>query len=83
MEARQTLGGSSISKSFVAAVLVSIAIGLGVMGAYIAKDLGGSSAAATQTQPVHVAPATNLRQDSDYPVLATPAAQRSLPVRHE
>lgn len=45
MEARQSFRGSSISKTFVAIVLVIVALGLGVMGAYVAKSLSGSAAA--------------------------------------
>lgn len=82
MEARQAFAGSSISKSFVAIVLVLVALGLGVMGAYVAKSLTGSAATTTQTGFVHVSPATSLRQDNDYPA---PAAQpqRALPIRHQ
>jgi hypothetical protein len=46
MEARSSLKGAGVSKSFVAAVLVIVAIGLGVMGAYLAANLSGSKAAA-------------------------------------
>ena len=82
MEARQAFTGPSISRSFVAIVLVVIALGLGVMGAYVAKSLTGSaSAPATHTNSVF-APNTNLRQDNDYPVQPTAAPERALPIRH-
>jgi hypothetical protein len=82
MEARRTFGSASISKTFVAIVLVVVAVGLGIMGAYAAKSLTGSAAApATHAQSVQLAPATSLRQDNDYP--ARPAnSQRTLAVRH-
>lgn len=82
MEARATFGGSSISKSFVAIVLVIVALGLGLMGGYVAKSLTGSAAAtSTQTGPVHPAPGTVLRQDWEQQ--AQPAApQRTRPIRH-
>ncbi len=53
MEARATFGGAKVSKTFVGAVLVVIALGVGVIGGYAAASLGGSKAA-TSTQ---VAPA--------------------------
>lgn len=91
MEARQEFRGSAISKTFVAIVLVLVAIGLGVMGAFVAKSLSGSNAA-TQTQSVPAAtssaadeyliPATDLRQDNDYPVLQS-APEQTRPIRHE
>jgi hypothetical protein len=82
MEARRTFGSSSVSKSFVAIVLVLVAVGLGIMGAYAAKNLTGSAAApVTHSQSVQIVPATSLRQDNDYPAL--PAnSQRTLPIRH-
>lgn len=81
MEARQAFEGASISKSFVAIVLVLIALGLGVMGGYAAKSLTGSATATAPAQTVHFTPATSLRQDNDYP--QRPAnPQRSLRIVH-
>ena len=88
MEARQSFTGPSISKSFVAVILVIVAIGLGAMGAYVAKGFGGGATVTTtqaqsgsaQHQNV-LRPAQSLRQDNDYPVLPA-APQRALPLRH-
>lgn len=63
MEARATVNGQSVSKTFVAAILVLVAMGLGAMGGYVAKGLGASGTSAAQTQQVHAAPGTVLRQD--------------------
>lgn len=73
MEARQTLRGSSISKTFVAIVLILVAVGLGVMGAYVAQSFSGSHAATSNTIPA--APGTSIRKNFDnYP--AQPAASQ-------
>lgn len=64
MEARATLNGPSVSKTFVAAVLVLVAMGLGAMGGYVVKGLGASGASTTVVAPVHPAPGTVLRQDN-------------------
>lgn len=64
MEARASLKGQSVSKTFVAAILVLVAMGLGAMGGYVAKGLGASGTSAAVTQPVHPAPGTVLRQDN-------------------
>jgi len=63
MEARASLRGASVSKTFVFAVLVIVAMGLAAMGGYIAKSVQGSGAAVTQNPAVHAAPGTVLRQD--------------------
>ena len=63
MEARATIREASVSRTFVAAVLVLVAMGLGAMGGYAAKGLGASSAAGQQVQ-VHPAAGTVLRQDN-------------------
>jgi len=63
MEARTSFSGASVSKTFVAAVLVIVAMGLAAMGGYVAKSVLGSGAAVTQSQTVHAAPGTVLRQD--------------------
>jgi hypothetical protein len=65
MEARASFGKSSVSKTFVAAILVIVAIGLAVMSAYVAKGLGGTSA--SQNHFAQPAPGSVLRQDN--PVL--------------
>jgi hypothetical protein len=49
MEARASFGKTGISKLFVGVVLVIVAVGLGIMAAYLASNLTGS-AGATQTQ---------------------------------
>src|SRR5437879_13421619 len=63
MEARASLRGASVSKTFVFAVLVIVAMGLAAMGGYIAKSVQGSGTAVTQNPAVHGAPGTVLRQD--------------------
>lgn len=68
MEARATVSRTGISKFFVGAVLVLVALGLGIMAAFLAANLSGSAGA---TQHVNAAPGTVLRQDS--PVDAAPA----------
>ena len=69
MEARASLNGASVSKTFIAAILVLVAMGLGAMGGYVAKGIGAGTTSA-QTQVVHPAAGTVLRQDN-------PAAQAS------
>ena len=64
MEARASLKGASVSKTFIAAILVLVTMGLGAMGGYVAKGLGASGSAGAQTQVVHPAPGTVLRQDN-------------------
>jgi len=54
MEARADVRKTGISKAFTAAVLVLIAAGLGLMGAFLAGNLGGH--ATTQTTVTHSAP---------------------------
>ena len=63
MEARASFGGASVSRTFVTAVLVIVAMGLAAVGGYVAKGLAGD-AAATQSQTVNAAPGTVLRQDN-------------------
>jgi hypothetical protein len=62
MEARASFTGTSVPKTFVAFVLIVIAMGLAAMGGYVARGLSGGAAEA-QGQPVHAAPGTVLRQD--------------------
>lgn len=66
MEARATINRPSVSKTFIAAVLVLVAMGLGAMGGYVAKGLGANAASATGAAQVQVHPAagTVLRQDN-------------------
>lgn len=58
--------GASVSRTFVAVVLVIVAMGLSAMGGYLAKTALGSGATVTQSQSgvVHAAPGTVLRQDN-------------------
>ncbi len=76
MEARASLSGASISRTFVAAILVIVALGLTAMGGYLAHSMSGSSAAATQGQ-TYAAPGTVLRQDDPSQPAASPAQERS------
>jgi len=64
MEARASFSGASISKTFVVAILVIVALGLAAMGGYVAKGLSGSGAAASQSVTTHAAPGTVVRQDN-------------------
>jgi hypothetical protein len=62
MEARASFGGAAVPKTFVAAVLVIVAMGLAAMGGYVARGLsGGAVEAQSQT---HAAPGSVLRQDN-------------------
>lgn len=64
MEARASYSGASVSKTFVAAILVIVAMCLAAVGGYIAKGLtSGGAAPASQSQTFHLAPGTVLRQD--------------------
>src|SRR5260370_22749923 len=63
MEGRGSLSGTSVPKTFVAIVLVVIAMGLAAMSGYMARGLSGGAAEA-QGQPVHAAAGTVLRQDA-------------------
>ncbi len=63
MEARASFTGTSVPKTFVAIVLVVIALGLAAMSGYMARGSSGGAAEA-QGQPVHAAPGTVLRQDN-------------------
>lgn len=64
MEARATVGRTGISKLFVGVVLVIVAVGLGIMAAYLAANLTGSAGAGARTEQVNAAPGTVLRQDN-------------------
>lgn len=76
MEARASFSGPSISKTFVAAVLVIVAMGLVAMAGYAAGAVFGSSAPVTTSHAVQAAPVTSLRQDNDYPGLTRAAGLR-------
>src|SRR5207245_3053332 len=65
MEARASFSGAPVSKTFVAGILVLVAMGLAAMGGYVAKGLTSSGAAASQNVSVHAAPGTVLRQDRE------------------
>ena len=58
MEARASFSGAPVSKTFVAGILVLVAMGLAAMGGYVAKGLTSSGAAASQNVSVHAAPGT-------------------------
>jgi len=77
LEARATVNGANVSKTFVAAILVLVAMGLGAMGGYVAKGLSISGSAA-QGQQVHAAPGTVLRQDNPAQVEQVHAAPGSV-----
>jgi hypothetical protein len=66
VEARATIKETSVSRVFVGAILVLVAMGLGAMGGYVVKGAGAGTNGA-QTQVVRPAPGTVLRQDNDYP----------------
>jgi hypothetical protein len=59
MEARADVRKTGISKTFAAAVLVLIAVGLGLMLALLAVNLGGK--ATTQTTVTHSAPGAGVQ----------------------
>jgi hypothetical protein len=64
MEARASFSGASVPKTFVAAVLVIVAMGLAAMGGYVARGLSGGAVEAQGQTIVHAAPGTVLRQDN-------------------
>jgi hypothetical protein len=64
VEARATIKETSVSRVFVGAILVLVAMGLGAMGGYVVKGAGAGTSGA-QTQVVRPAPGTVLRQDND------------------
>jgi hypothetical protein len=67
VEARASFdNGASVSRTFVAVILVIVAMGLAATGGYLARTVvgGGAATVATQSQDVHAAPGTVLRQDS-------------------
>ena len=65
MEARATFNGAAVPKTFVAAALVVVAMGLAAMGGYMANDvLKGRASGITGNTTVHAAPGTVLRQDN-------------------
>jgi len=78
MEARASFSGASISKTFVVAILILVALGLAAMGGYAAKGLVGTGAA-SQSGTVHAAPGTVLRQDN--PSTGKPAVYNGGPAR--
>lgn len=65
MEARATFKAASVSKTFVAAVLVIVAMGLSAMAGYTARSMFGNGAAAgASNAAAHPAAGTVLRQDN-------------------
>lgn len=77
MEARASFNGTSVPKTFVAIVLVIVALGLAAMSGYMARGLSGGGPAAGQGQPVHAAAGTVLRQDNPARASATGHAASS------
>jgi hypothetical protein len=63
MEARATINSASVSRTFLAAVLVLVAMGLAAMAGYAAKGVFGSGSAASIAVG-HPAAGTVLRQDN-------------------
>jgi hypothetical protein len=61
MEARAAFGKSGISKLFVGVVLILVAVGLGIMAAYLAANVSGASGA---SQPQTNSAPKVLRQDN-------------------
>lgn len=82
MEARASLGRTGISKGLIAAVAVSITLGLAVMAATVAKNVGGSSATQThavvQSAPTYAQPAHRGGQQ-EFDGAATSSATSALP----
>jgi hypothetical protein len=66
MEARATINTASVSRTFLAAVLVLVAMGLAAMAGYAAKGVFGANGAGAVTSigVGHPAPGTVLRQDN-------------------
>jgi hypothetical protein len=64
MEARASFNGPSVSKTFVAAILVLVAMGLGAMGGYVTKGLTAGGSAAQGQDVVKAAAGSVLRQDN-------------------
>jgi hypothetical protein len=66
MEARASFKGASVSKTFVAAILVVFAMGLSAMAGYTARSVlsGGGAAAGVNNAAVYPAAGTVLRQDN-------------------
>lgn len=73
MEARATVSRTGISRFFVGAVLVIVAIGLGIMAAYLAANLTGVSGT-TQS-----APSTVTRHENSQELDQAPAANDEAP----
>jgi hypothetical protein len=73
MEARASFGKTGISKLFVGVVLVIVAVGLGIMAAYLASNLTGS-AGATQTNS---APGSVMRHDNGRELDQAPAVEQA------
>ena len=77
VEARATLNsGASVSRTFVAAILIVVALGLAAMGGYLVRGVAGSGAAVTHSQ-TYAAPGTVLRQDNPGQQAPAPASQHT------
>ena len=63
MEARAPFRAASVSKTFVAAILVIAALCLGAIGGYVAKGISGVASSQTLSR-AQAAPGTVLRQDA-------------------
>jgi hypothetical protein len=63
MEVRATINTASVSRTFLAAVLVLVAMGLAAMAGYAAKGAFGGSASVSNIAVGHPAAGTVLRQD--------------------
>lgn len=79
MEARANVRRTGISKAFTAAVLILVAAGLGLMGAFLAVNLSGHASTPTVTQSapggsVHIYRPTRAgaQIDDSGPVAPTP-----------
>lgn len=67
MEARATINGARVSRTFIASALVLAAMGLSAMGGYLAGSTfksGAAAGAVNGSVAVHPAAGTVLRQDN-------------------
>jgi hypothetical protein len=83
MEARASFGRTGTSKGLIAAVAVSITLGLAVMAATVVKNVSGSPATQThavvvQSAPSYARPAQRGGQQ-EYDGSATSSAKAALP----
>jgi hypothetical protein len=78
MEARASFRKTGISRLFVGVVLVIVAVGFGIMAAYLAASVTGTAGA---SQTTHSAPGSVLRQDNWSQDLAPAASEPVAPRR--